>query len=122
SNAQPDCTSQWAGGTFAEDATDSVLHTNGRTGWIPFNVTGDVLAFLTGTSNQGWLLKKQDEGQSGLVEYTSLEGTPMQAPRLVLVVESPGADTVPPRVEITAPRQTILVNVPTPTIVAAYAD
>lgn len=122
SNAQPDCTPQWEGGAFVREATDSVLHTNGRTGWIPFDVTVDVWAFLTGTPHYGWLVKKADDGYNGSVEYTAHEGTSGQAPRLVLVVEHPGADAVPPTIEITPPSGALLVNEPTPTLGVSYAD
>lgn len=121
-NAQPDCSPQWNGGTFEAEATDSVLHTNGLTGWVQFDVTVDVEAFLTGAPNYGWLIKKNDEGQSGQVEYTSRQGTVGQEPRLTLVVESAAADAVPPRLQITAPSESLLVNEQTPEIGIAYSD
>jgi len=121
-NSSPDCSSQWAGGQFAEEPSDTVLHTNGLTGWIGFDVTADVRAFLTGTANYGWIVKKTDEGQNGQVEYTSRQGAANQAPRLVLTVESAAFDQVPPSLAITSPSRTTLVNEPSPAVTVQYAD
>lgn len=107
SNQQPNCNSQWQGGTFIAAATASVLHTNGMSGVVQYDVTSDVLAFLTGTSNYGWLLKKTNEGASGLVDYTSREGAAAQAPRLVLVCQMNATAT--PTATLTSTRS------PTPT-------
>jgi hypothetical protein len=86
SNHNDDCLSQWNGGTFAAATAAPVLHTNGQMGDVSWNVTADVLA---GASN-GWVIKKQNEGQSGQVRYYSKEGAavagnPNLGPRLVLV-------------------------------------
>src|SRR6266545_7279254 len=121
-NSSADCTSQWAGGQFAEEPSDTVLHTYGLTGWIQFDVTADVRAFLSGTPNYGWIIKKTEEGQNGQVEYTSRQGTAGRAPRLVLVVESAAFDQVPPSLSITSPSRTVLVNEPSPAVVVEYAD
>jgi hypothetical protein len=85
-NQNDDCLSQWNGGTFAAATAASVLHTNGQLGDVSWNVTADVLA---GASN-GWVIKKQNEGQAGQVKYYSKEGAavagnPNLGPRLVLV-------------------------------------
>ena len=122
SNSSPDCDPEWDGGAFDEDATDSALHANGMSGTVAFDVTADVAAFLAGTPNHGWLLKKFDEGASGEVEYSSREGGAAAAPRLVVVVESPTFDEVPPAVTFTAPEPAIVVGDPTPEIVVEYAD
>ncbi len=122
SNSSPNCATQWAGGQFAEEPSDTVLHTNGLTGWIQFDVTADVLAFLSGTQNFGWIVKKTEEGQNGQVEYTSRQGAADHSPRLVLVVESASFDQVPPSLAITAPGRTVLVNEPSPTVMVAYRD
>lgn len=122
SNSSPNCAAQWDGGLFAEDATDSLLHTNDLSGTVQFDVTADVQAFLSGTANFGWLIKKQDEGQNGLVECTSRDGMLGQEPRLVLVVESATNDPVSPALTITAPTDPILVNAPTQEIVVEYTD
>jgi hypothetical protein len=86
SNNNDDCVSQWNGGTFAAATAAPVLHSNGQMGDVSWNVTADVLA---GASN-GWVIKKQNEGQSGQVKYYSKEGAavagnPNLGPRLVLV-------------------------------------
>lgn len=74
-------------GTYALDTaatpTDTVLHTNGMTGSVEFDVTADVLA---GKFN--WLLKKAQSG-GGEVRYYSKEGAavagnPALAPQLIL--------------------------------------
>jgi hypothetical protein len=122
-NGAPDCGPQWGGGQFQSSATSSLLHTSGLTGWVQFDVTPDVSAFLAGTeANFGWLVKKANEIQSGLAEYTSREGTAVQRPQLVLVVESATADEVAPAVRITSPSLPVLVNVPAPQITVAYSD
>jgi len=121
-NSSADCNPQWAGGQFADEPSDTVLHTNGLAGWISFDVTADVRSFLSGTANYGWIVKKTDEGQSGQADYTSREGTADHAPRLVLTVESPSFDQVPPSIAITDPSRSVLVNEPSPTITVAYAD
>jgi RHS repeat-associated protein len=122
SNSKPDCLTQWAGGLFAEEPTDSVLHTNGMSGWIAFDVTADVAAFANGESDFGWLVKKTEEGQNGQVEYAARESGGDTAPRLVLVVESPTFDEVPPKIAIVAPTRDVVVGDTTPQILVAYQD
>jgi RHS repeat-associated protein len=121
-NSKADCSPSWAGGSFAEEPSDSVLHTNGLAGWIAFDVTADVLAFEAGSADYGWLVKKTEEGQNGQVDYGSREGTTGQAPRLVLVVESATFDEVPPKIAIMAPSRDVVVGDTTPQIVVSYAD
>jgi uncharacterized repeat protein (TIGR01451 family) len=75
----------WNGGTFAAATAPSVLHLNGLTGEVSWDVTADVLA----GASFGWLVKKQDEGQNGQARYYSREGAaaagnPALAPRLIL--------------------------------------
>jgi hypothetical protein len=122
SNSKVNCATQWAGGTFADEPSDTVLHTNGLAGWISFDVTADVQASLAGTPNYGWMVKKTDESLSGQVEYTSREGTAGQRPRLVLVVESPASDAVPPRLAIVLPALPYVTGTATPPIVLQYGD
>lgn len=90
-NQQPDCATQWNGGTFVATETSHVLHTNGLSGYVQYTVTSDVAAFLVGTNNYGWLIKLTNEPQNGQVDYTSREGTAGQQPRLVLVYNAPTA-------------------------------
>jgi hypothetical protein len=61
-NSAPDCAVQWAGGSFEEEPSDTVLHTNDLAGWVGFDVTADVDAFLAGGDLPGWLVKKTEEG------------------------------------------------------------
>ncbi|HEX4966359.1 MAG TPA: DNRLRE domain-containing protein [Thermoanaerobaculia bacterium] len=121
-NNKLDCATPWNGGSFADDATDSVVQTSAENVWVPFDVTADVAAFLGGTPNQGWLIVKADDDQSGKADYGSREGTSAERPRLVLVVESAAHDQVPPSLAITSPSQPILVNDPAPAVVVEYSD
>ncbi len=122
-NQNDDCAAGWNGGTFATPPSASVLQTNSLTGWVGFDVTADVLSQLAGQPHQGWLVKKRDEGQNGLVEYTSKEGTAGKAPRLVLVFDG-GApvDLTPPSLAITAPAAGSTIDDATPTIAFAWSD
>ena len=85
SNHNDDCLSQWNGGVFAAATAAPVLHTNGQMGDVSWDVTNDVAE-----ASNGWLIKKQNEGQAGQVKYYSKEGAavagnPNLGPRLVLV-------------------------------------
>lgn len=93
SNSSPDCAAQWGGGNFAAAATADYLQTSTQTGPIQLDVTADVAAFLAGTPNFGWLLKKRAESENGLVEYTSREGTAGRGPKLVLDIFVPPTNT-----------------------------
>jgi hypothetical protein len=106
------CTNPWAGGTPAQgangasgdgEATDTAVITNSTSGWVQFDVTSDVAAFLAGTANDGWLIQKTDEGQAGRIDLVSREGTAGFGPKLILVSQSATSDTVPPALAITAP-------------------
>lgn len=121
-NSRPDCPTQWVGGTFEEDSSDTVLQTRDERHWVQVDVTADVAAFLAGTSNQGWLLKKSEVDPVGQVEYASREGAVAERPRLVLLVETAVNDQVPPSLAITSPSRPILVNEPSPTVVVEYGD
>ncbi len=121
-NGQADCAAQWNGGTAEDEATDTIVVTNASQGWVQFDVTADVAAFLAGTADEGWLIEKTDEGQAGRVDLVSREGTAGLGPRLVLVSQSATVDTVPPALSITVPGQPVLVNVPSPVIGLSYQD
>ena len=99
-----------------------MLHANGQTGWVDFDVTEDVAAFLAGEPNFGWLLKKTEENQNGKVDYTSREGAAGQRPKLVLLVENADDDIVPPSLAIVEPHEPILVNETSPTVALAFTD
>jgi hypothetical protein len=121
-NGQADCAAQWSGGTAEDEATDTIVVTNASQGWVQFDVTADVAAFLAGTADDGWLIEKTDEGQAGRVDLVSREGAAGLGPRLVLVSQSAAYDTVPPALSIAVPGQPVLVNVPSPSIGLSYQD
>ncbi|NJL29623.1 MAG: DNRLRE domain-containing protein, partial [Thermoanaerobaculia bacterium] len=109
-NSQPDCSPLWNGGNFDTEPTDTITITNGLSGWVQLDVTADVLGALAGDPHHGWLLKKTFENQNGLVEFSSKEGAPGQAPRLVLTFEGgeppdtePPAPVDPQAVQVSAP-------------------
>jgi hypothetical protein len=65
--------SQWP---FAATPTAAALHSNNQTGWVEWDVTADVAAFLSGAAqNYGWIIRKDQEGQTGRVDYSSREGS-----------------------------------------------
>jgi hypothetical protein len=78
-NQQTDCDPTWDGGDFGPATAAPVLHVNGLSGEVSWDVTDDVLA---GAS--AWLIKKTSESQPGRVSYFSREGHPDLAPRLIL--------------------------------------
>ena len=53
--------------------TDVALITNETTDTVSYNVTSDVAEFLADTQNNGWIIKKDEEGKSGWVEFGSRE-------------------------------------------------
>lgn len=81
-NSKADCSPTWGGGTFAEEPSDTVLLTNGLSGWVSFDVTADVRDMATGGANHGWLVKKTKRGRTA--RSNSLPGRP-------LPVRSPGS-------------------------------
>ena len=83
-NFKPDCVTKWNGGNFDPSISSSLLVNNTSSGWIEFDVTPDVNAFLLGTAtNHGWIIKKTDETTLGLVIFASREAASNQ-PQLVL--------------------------------------
>jgi hypothetical protein len=78
-NDNRDCSSRWTGGSFVSTANVRKTITNGLVGWIEFDVTKDVKAFLAGTNNNfGWIIKKTQEDRSGHVFFSSGEATSNQ--------------------------------------------
>lgn len=69
SNLQTDCEDRWDGGSFASPTAPPVVHFNGLTGQVEWDVTDDVLA-----GDTAWLIKKADEDVGGTVLYHSKEG------------------------------------------------
>ncbi len=83
-NNGTNCAVKWNGGNFVAAPTDSVLITNGLTDqYIEFDVTADVNAFINGTANYGWLIKKANEMENGRIEINSRENSYNQ-PQLLL--------------------------------------
>ena len=125
SNGSADCAVPWSGGTVAAAATATVLQTNALTGYVPFDVTADVAAFLAGTPNRGWIVKKRDEGANGSVEYTAREGTSAQRPRLTLVFVPPTptetfTSTPTPTSTPTRTNTPTVTDTPTPTATPSF--
>jgi hypothetical protein len=86
-NQATDCDPRWDGGAFGPATADPVLHVNGLSGEVRWDVTADVQAGVS-----AWLIKKTDERQAGRVSYFSREGAastadPDLAPRLILETE-----------------------------------
>ncbi len=73
---------------FASTPTATLLVTNNTSGTVSFDVLPDVAAFLQGTANNGWILKKTDEGANGQIDFASRETT--TPPVLVLHVNGGG--------------------------------
>jgi hypothetical protein len=83
-NTVQNCSPAWNGGTFGAATAAPQLHVNNQTGEVQWDVTTDVLA---GASK--WLVKKNNESQTGQVHYYSKEGAAaasnmLLAPRLIL--------------------------------------
>jgi len=92
-NQQTNCSPQWNGASFNLTPTDTITifkdnpptGTVKTIGWIEFDVTSDLQTFLSNTEqNYGWIVKKTEEGDAGLVEFTSDESA-TNMPELVLV-------------------------------------
>lgn len=72
--------SQWP---FISGATDTQTISNNQTGIVEFDVTEDVQSFINGSNqNYGWLIKKTEEGQNGMVQFSSKETS--NSPKLVI--------------------------------------
>lgn len=56
-NRKPDCSARWRGGDFGTATAAPVVHFNGLTGDVVWDVTADVQAGTT-----GWLIKKTHKG------------------------------------------------------------
>jgi hypothetical protein len=119
-NNKPDCATQWNGGTFAAEPSDTIepppLGEKPR-----FDVTADVAAFLAGTPNRGWLLTTPPyQIGTGQPSFTSREGTVEERPKLTVVVQPP--DSEPPTVAITSPASGSFVNTPLLRVTGTVTD
>jgi N-acetylneuraminic acid mutarotase len=73
-------------GPFLPTATDSFQVTNSTSGVIEFDVTADVQSFLSGSfTNNGWLLKKRNETNSGRIFFGAKESS--TPPQLVVTYQ-----------------------------------
>jgi hypothetical protein len=99
SNETKDCTTAaWSMGAsplpWATPYTATVLLEGGESGWLEFDVTADVRAFVAGTSNNyGWILKKANENLSGRAAFRSREHE--MKPALVLRTAHSSGGPVP---------------------------
>lgn len=67
---------------FDGTPTATATITNNETGTVSFNVTSDVQAFLNGTANDGWIVRKDDETKEGDIEFSSMNNS--NQPQLVI--------------------------------------
>lgn len=101
-NQATDCAETWDGGTFGGAMAPPVIHSNGLSGTIEWDVTTDVLS-----GSRAWLVKKTIEGQNGQASYYSREGAAAEAdldlgPRLVLLYAQNAQEAPAPAQELAA--------------------
>lgn len=70
---------------WVESFTDSVFVQKGQEGVIDFAVTADVQAYLQGSLNHGWVIRKEEENKPGDVSFFSKESAGA-APVLILTI------------------------------------
>ena len=91
-DSQADCSTGWKMASssqwpFLATAASTLLHQNNQTGWVEWDVTTDVAQVLAGSvPNYGWIIRKDNEGQAGQVEYGSRES--LHPPEIVLTVQA----------------------------------
>lgn len=75
-NSAANCATQWNGGAAAAGpASAMVLHGNGLTGAVQWDVTADVLqALAEGAPSIQWLIRQANESQPGRAVYHSVDG------------------------------------------------
>ncbi|HEX2518093.1 MAG TPA: DNRLRE domain-containing protein, partial [Castellaniella sp.] len=92
-DSQADCSTGWKMASssqwpFLATAASTLLHQNNQTGWVEWDVTTDAAQILAGSvPNYGWIIRKDNEGQAGQVEYGSRES--LHPPEIVLTVQAP---------------------------------
>lgn len=114
----PNCAQRWDGGSFVPAATATQIFNGATAGWVSFDVTTDVSAFLNGSANFGWLLWEPDQNHGEIVALSSREAGDGHAPQLVLTF----ADEKAPRLTVTAPVEDPVRLDPTPEIHLSYTD
>lgn len=71
---------------WTDSATASQTITNNQSGNIEYDVTSDVQSFLDNSNNNyGWLIKKTNEGQNGMVSFGTRESS--YTPQLVITYQ-----------------------------------
>lgn len=98
-NSSPDCEALDVWNMDATDGTEpydptpiaTVVVTNEMTGSLVFDITEEVQAILAGAPSYGWVLRKRDEGQAGLLELVSREAS-ATASALIITCAGGGED------------------------------
>lgn len=107
------------GGTYDATPTSTSTITNGMSGVVEWTVTADVAAFLAGTSNYGWIIRKTDEGSSGRVDFGSKENSVTNnRPQLVITYTSPPIS----KIVFTTSPQTLTAGVPSAVMMIQTQD
>ena len=80
-----DCSNTWNGGKFDQTPTDSIWISN-QVGdyWVKFDVSKDILDYLSSKENFGWIIMKSDENSEGQINIASREAQ-SHIPELELV-------------------------------------
>ena len=80
-----DCSNPWNGGKFDQNPTDSIWISNQvEDSWVTFDVTKDILDYLSTEKNFGWVIMKNDESLEGQINISSRESQ-SHIPELTLV-------------------------------------
>jgi len=115
-NSQPDCAGPTAwemdpGGAnpWVAAPTATALLKNGQTGVVTFDVTADVVAWLAGQPNDGWILKKTVEGDPGKVDFGSRESATPPGLLLSVAVADTSRPPIPRSTTYTYPHDTLYV-------------
>jgi hypothetical protein len=70
---------------WVQTATDTETIINNQSGVIEYDVTSDVAAFMSGTNNYGWIIKKTNENQTGSADFGTRESS--SVPQLVVTYQ-----------------------------------
>ena len=112
----------WSQGNYASSPTFSQRVT-GIEQWFDWDVTGDVKAFLEGTSNHGWFLKSAETTGTDSTSanfYSKDSNNPTLRP--YLQVKYLSAPAPPLTVKITSPRDGTVVNTSPLTLTGTVSD
>jgi hypothetical protein len=82
-----DCEDVWSGGYFEDGFSDTLMYQNDELGWKGYDVTSDIQLVQSAYDTYGWLLRKRDFAASGQLDFTSVQGTAGQRPRLIVTVD-----------------------------------